>query len=184
MSPADVKRSKRLALVLRHRPEAVGLTLDEQGWVPVERLLRALAEHGLTMTRADLRRVVDDNDKQRFEWDLDQDRIRARQGHTVAVDLALDPATPPDVLFHGTPARNLSSILATGLDSRGRHHVHLSADAATAQRVGARRGQPVVLVVDAAAMVAAGHLFWRTTNGVWLAEHVPAAFISEPVRSR
>lgn len=184
MDPADVKRSKRLALVLRHRPASVGLALDGQGWVAVEALLRALADHGTTMSRADLRRVVDDNDKQRFEWDSAHDRIRARQGHTLSVDHGLEPATPPDVLFHGTPRRYVASIRAIGLDRRGRHHVHLSGDPESARRVGARRGDPVVLVVDAAAMVAAGHLFWRTTNEVWLVDHVPAEFISGAVPSR
>ena len=184
MDRTDIKRSKRLALVLRHRPASVGVALDEQGWVGVEPLLRALAEHGTVMSREDLRRIVSVNDKQRFEWDPDEDRIRARQGHTITVDLGLQPTEPPDVLFHGTSRRNLASIRVAGLHPRGRHHVHLSGDAATARRVGARRGDPVVLSVDAAGMVAAGHLFWRTSNGVWLADHVPPAFLSDAARSR
>lgn len=119
------------------------------------------------------------NDKQRFELDPFGDRIRARQGHSVEVDLALEPAAPPDVLFHGTPRRNLDSIRATGLDRRERHHVHLSPDVETAQRVGRRRGAAVVLAVDAAAMTAAGVAFWRTGNGVWLTDRVPPEHISE-----
>lgn len=184
MDRADIRRSKRLALVLRHRPGSVGVELDDHGWVGVDRLLRGLAEHGTTMSRDDLSRVVDGNDKQRFEWDRSTDRIRARQGHTVRVDLALEPSTPPDVLFHGTAGRYLASIRATGLDPRGRHHVHLSSDLATAHRVGARRGDHVVLVLDASGMAAAGHSFWRTTNGVWLAVHVPPEYISEALASR
>jgi putative RNA 2'-phosphotransferase len=178
MHPADVRRSKRLALVLRHRPGSVGLALDEHGWVPVPALLDALARHGSSMTREDLARVVDENDKQRFEWDREADRIRARQGHSLHVDLGLAPETPPSVLFHGTPRRTLDPILADGLEPRGRQHVHLSPDVETARRVGARRGEAVVLVVDAAALAATGATFWRSTNGVWLTDHVPPEFLS------
>ena len=174
MRRADVALSKRLSLVLRHRPESVGLRLDREGWVGVAELLDALGAHGTRLTRDDLDRVVETNDKQRLEWDRDADRIRARQGHSVEVELGLEPASPPAVLFHGTPRRNLDSILATGLDRRGRHHVHLSSDPATARRVGARRGDPVVLVVDAAGMAGAGAEFWLSTNGVWLTDSVPA----------
>jgi putative RNA 2'-phosphotransferase len=155
----------------------VGITLDPHGWTDVAGLLEALAAHGHPITRADLERVVRHNDKQRFEWDTATDRIRARQGHSVEVDLGLVPTDPPGRLYHGTPRRNLGSILATGLEPRGRHHVHLSEDADTAHRVGARRGVPVVLVVDAAAMAREGFHFWRTTNGVWLADAVAPRFV-------
>lgn len=176
----DVRRSKRLSLVLRHRPELIGVTLDPHGWVAVDDLLAGLADHSPAMTRDDLDRVVQASDKQRFEWDVVADRIRARQGHTVEVDLDLEPETPPPVLFHGTPRRNLESILSSGLDRRQRHHVHLSPDERTAEIVGARRGAHVVLRVNAAAMAGAGHLFWRTTNGVWLTEAVPASYVVVP----
>lgn len=174
----DVRRSKLVARVLRHRPGSVGITLDPNGWTDVTDLLAALAAHGHRITRGDLERVVHRNDKRRFEWDAACDRIRARQGHSVEVDLGLPAADPPDRLYHGTPRRNLASILATGLEPRGRHHVHLSEDADTARRVGARRGDPVILVVDAAAMADQEHRFWRATNGVWLIEHVPPRFLS------
>lgn len=177
MEQSDVRRSKRLSLVLRHRPETVGITLDPHGWVDVATLLDALAAHGPALTRDDLDRVVADNDKQRFEWDVERDRIRARQGHTVEVDLQLEPAAPPDVLFHGTPTRNVEAIRREGLDPRRRHHVHLSPDEETAHRVGARRGEHVVLRVDAAAMVTAGHEFWVSSNGVWLTDGVPPGFL-------
>jgi putative RNA 2'-phosphotransferase len=123
-----------------------------------------------------LERVVAGTDKKRFE--LDGDRIRAAQGHTVPVDLDLPPATPPPLLYHGTVARFLPSILSTGLQPRGRHHVHLSPDPETATRVGARRGEPVILRIDAAAMHAAGHVFHRAANGVWLTSHVPPRYIT------
>jgi putative RNA 2'-phosphotransferase len=175
-----VRRSKRLSLVLRHRPGSVGVSLDPAGWVDVPVLLGALDAHGWSTTREQLAEVVDTNDKQRFEWDLVADRIRARQGHSVEVDLELPAVTPPEVLFHGTPTRNLASIRATGLERRQRHHVHLSADVATAELVGARRGAFVVLVVDAARMHADGHEFRVSTNGVWLVDAVPPAYLSAP----
>jgi putative RNA 2'-phosphotransferase len=174
----DVRRSRLVARVLRHRPGSVGIVLDPQGWTDVTGLLEALAAHGHPVSRTDLERVVRHNDKQRFEWDTASDRIRARQGHSVEVDLGLSPTDPPDRLYHGTPRRSVERILATGLEPRGRHHVHLSADAETARRVGARRGEPVILAVDAAAMAREGLLFWRTTNGVWLTETVPPRFLS------
>ena len=179
MDRTDVKRSKRLAAVLRHHPESVGIELDRNGWVNVDRLLSALAAHGSVMTRQDLDRVVRDNDKQRFEWDRDTDLIRARQGHSVEVDLGLVPVTPPDVLFHGTPRRDVESILATGLDRRGRHHVHLSVDVATAHRVGARRGDHVVLEVEAGRMARDGFAFYLSSNGVWLTDDVPPGYLSQ-----
>jgi putative RNA 2'-phosphotransferase len=174
----DVRRSRLVSRVLRHRPESVGIVLDPHGWTDVTGLLEALAAHGHRITRTDLERVVRRNDKQRFEWDTASDRIRARQGHSVEVDLGLSPTAPPDRLYHGTPRRNVEPILSTGLEPRGRHHVHLSEDADTARRVGARRGEPVVLVVDAAAMASEGLHFWRTGNGVWLTETVPPWFLS------
>ena len=179
MNRADIKRSKRLAAVLRHHPESIGIELDRHGWVDVDRLLSALAAHGSPMTRQDLDRVVTGNDKQRFEWDLDTDLIRARQGHSVDVDLGLVPVSPPGVLYHGAPVRVVESILATGIERRGRHHVHLSADPSTAHRVGARRGDHVVLEVDAARMERDGFTFYRSTNGVWLTDEVPATYLDQ-----
>ncbi len=179
MADATVRRSKRLSRVLRHRPDSIGITLDPHGWVDVDVLLVALAQHGEPLTRDQLAEVVATNDKQRFAWDVETDRIRAQQGHSVGIDLDLSPAAPPDVLFHGTAASSRDAILAEGLDRRGRHHVHLSPDVGTAQRVGARRGAHIVLRVDARRMAADGHRFWVTGNGVWLADAVPAAYLSE-----
>jgi putative RNA 2'-phosphotransferase len=163
-----VATSKLLSYVLRHRPDSIGLALDPQGWAAVDDLLAQLGASGHELDRALLERVVAENDKQRFAFSADRTRIRASQGHSVAVDLALDPAAPPDVLFHGTASRFLKSILATGLRAAGRHHVHLSADAETARKVGARHGFPAVLRVDAARMQADGIVFYCSDNGVWL----------------
>ena len=168
-----VKASKRLSYVLRHRPDSVGLTLDEAGWVPVEKLLKAMG-----MSRSQLERVVAGNDKQRFI--IEGDRIRANQGHSVDVDLQLEPIAPPRTLYHGTVARYLESIREKGLVKGSRQHVHLSADPETATKVGQRRGKPVILKVDSAGMAAAGFVFYRSANGVWLTDSVPPAFLVLP----
>jgi putative RNA 2'-phosphotransferase len=170
--------SKRLAYWLRHRPDAAGLTLDAHGWAPVEAVLAALRRSGLPVDRAELDAVVATNDKQRYV--IAEGRIRAQQGHTVPVDLDLPMATPPDRLWHGTSTRFLPAIRADGLEPRGRHHVHLSADPETAARVAARRPPPVVLTVDAARMVANGHEFHRSGNGVWLTDRVPFNYLTIP----
>jgi putative RNA 2'-phosphotransferase len=170
--------SRFLSYVLRHEPVAVGITLDPAGWVSVEVLLDACARHGRRLSRADLDEVVATNVKQRFALSDDGQRIRANQGHSAPVDLGHDPADPPAVLFHGTATRFVPSIQDEGLQRMGRHHVHLSADHATARTVGRRWGAPVVLRIDARAMREAGHVFFVTPNGVWLTDAVPAAFIS------
>ena len=173
-----VKVSKYLSKHLRHQPERIGITLDENGWVAVDELMRAAAAHGFRFTRAELDHVVAVNDKRRFT--IDGTRIRANQGHTVEVDLDLPTAEPPAYLYHGTVARSLEAIRAEGLRPMNRHHVHLSPDRETATRVGARRGRPVVLPVDAGAMHRAGHVFHVSANGVWLADAVPPEFLRFP----
>ncbi|MBM9510089.1 RNA 2'-phosphotransferase [Actinacidiphila acididurans] len=168
-----VKVSKFLSLVLRHNPGAVGVVLDEGGWVDVDELITACAARGRRFSRADLDHVVATNNKKRFAYSEDGRRIRASQGHSVTVDLGLPPATPPDVLFHGTAAASLPLILREGLRPMSRQDVHLSADMETAIRVGSRHGRPAVLEVDAAALVAAGHVFRVSANGMWLTDSVP-----------
>lgn len=174
----SVRLSKYLAKHLRHEPERIGITLDAQGWVPVAELMAAAARHGFPFTRDELAAVVAGNDKQRYA--LDGDRIRANQGHSVPVDLDLPPAVPPAHLFHGTVARSMAAIREEGLRPMSRHAVHLSPDRETATRVGARRGKPVVLTVDAGAMHRAGHVFQVSANGVWLTSRVPAPFLRFP----
>lgn len=175
----DLKRkSKMLSLILRHRPELAGLELELEGWVEVERLLEGLKRSGRGLTRAELERVVRENDKQRFAFDATGTRIRASQGHSVPVELGLEAVEPPDVLYHGTHRDAVTAILADGLTKMNRHAVHLSADVATAVKVGGRRGRPGVLRVDAKAMADDGHDFYRSENGVWLTDSVPAEFLS------
>lgn len=173
-----VKISKFLSKHLRHDPEGLGLTLAPGGWVPVDALLAACAERCMTISRAELDEVVALNSKQRFSFDETGTMIRANQGHSVAVDLQLAPAPPPDVLYHGTGHLTAPIIAREGLQKMGRNHVHLSRDAATAQAVGARHGRPVIFQVDAAAMAAAGYAFYCSDNGVWLTDAVPAEFLS------
>ena len=175
--PKHVKVSKFLSLVLRHKPETIGLPLDEEGWADVDELLQKMAAHGRRVTRAVLDEVVANNNKKRFAFSEDGDRIRASQGHSIMVDLGLKSTEPPGVLFHGTVGRFLGQIMAEGLKPGQRQHVHLSKDRETAVIVGSRRGQAVVLEVDAAAMVEAGHEFFESANGVWLTDHVPPEFL-------
>jgi putative RNA 2'-phosphotransferase len=170
--PHDRRLSRRLSFVLRHRPDSVGLTLDRQGWADVDAVLVALG-----VDREALDRVVRDNDKQRFE--LRDGRVRAQQGHSLDVDLGLAPRTPPDVLWHGTSRDVLDAVLTEGLRPGRRTHVHLSADPATARRVGARHGTPVVLRVDARSAAADGLVFLLSGNGVWLTRAVPAGYLSQ-----
>ncbi|MEU6514528.1 RNA 2'-phosphotransferase [Streptomyces sp. NPDC046978] len=173
-----VKVSKYLSKHLRHQPERIGLTLDEAGWVEIDTLLAAAAAHGFRITRDELDHVVAANDKKRFA--VEGGRIRASQGHSVDVDLGLPPATPPAYLYHGTVARHLDAIRAEGLRPMNRHDVHLSPDRETAIRVGARRGWPVVLGVDAEAMHRDGHVFHVSANGVWLTRSVPPRYLRFP----
>lgn len=175
----QVRVSRRISMVLRHRPESAGLRLDANGWVPVAELLTALR-----LSRAELGLIVEHNDKSRFaitRRDDGSEWIRASQGHSrrVEVDLDLPPASPPAVLFHGTPRENEAAIRREGLRPRSRHHVHLSADVPTALRVGRRRSADVVVLsVATGAMAEAGHVFHRSANGVWLTAAVPPAYLS------
>lgn len=169
--------SKFMSFVLRHHPQAIGLALDGAGWAVVDELLARAAATGRAITRDELNEVVATNDKRRFALSDDGLRIRANQGHSIDVELGLEPVRPPDVLLHGTAARFVDSVLATGLARRSRHHVHLTQDAAIAEAVGRRYGQPVILRIAAGAMAARGHVFFRSDNDVWLVEHVPSEFI-------
>lgn len=174
----DVRLSKMLSLWLRHKPDVAGLTLDPQGWTDVDSVLMAISQMGVDCDWHNLLRVVEESDKQRFELSADAARIRARQGHSIAVELDCPQVTPPEFLYHGTVDRFLSAILSEGLRPMRRHHVHLSPDLETATRVGQRRGAPVILIVRAAALADTGQPFFLTTNQVWLTERVPPAFIA------
>jgi putative RNA 2'-phosphotransferase len=180
MNKQLVEISKFLSFVLRHNPQAIGITLDAEGWVSVDELLAAAARHGQSIRREQLDEVVATNDKKRFAFSPDGRLIRANQGHSVEVDLGLAPVEPPELLYHGTVERFLDSIHEKGLIRGKRHHVHLSADRETAVRVGQRSGRPVVLVVESGRMHRDGHKFFRSENGVWLTETVPSTYLQFP----
>lgn len=173
------RTSKFLSLVLRHQPELVGIQLDPHGWADLDELIEKVnRKNGTRLTRADINKVVVSNDKQRFRLSPDGQQIRASQGHSIEVDLELDPLAPPAVLYHGTATRFLESIMIQGLTKRQRHHVHLSADRTTAHAVGNRHGTLAMLHVDAAGMHEQGHDFYISANGVWLTDSVPAEYLT------
>ncbi len=175
------KTSKFLSLVLRHRPEVIGMQLDSDGWLEIDTLIKNANNHGNAITLELLHDVVATNSKQRFSLSDDGLRIRANQGHSIRdVNLELSPTPPPDQLFHGTVDRFLQSIRNVGLSKRSRNHVHLSSDIETARQVGARRGTAIILTIDAKAMHEAGHEFFLSANHVWLTDSVPLTFIDFP----
>jgi putative RNA 2'-phosphotransferase len=178
MDKSLVKHSKFLSLVLRHKPEEIGLVLEEGGWVRVDTLLAALKSHGKgVITRAVLDEVVATNEKKRFAFSEDGRKIRANQGHSVEIDLKLEAKAPPEMLYHGTVQKFLRPISNEGLVKGSRHAVHLSGDLDTAITVGKRRGEPVILGVRAGDMARAGHVFYQSANGVWLTDHVPPQYL-------
>ncbi|MDB5243489.1 MAG: phosphotransferase KptA/Tpt1 [Spirosoma sp.] len=178
LKDAEARRlSKFLSLVLRHKPDQLGISLDANGWTDVDTLLTKLKTKGFRIDRDQLQYVVETNNKKRFAFSLDEKQIRANQGHSVAVDLGYLQQQPPQFLYHGTATQFLDLILVEGLKKMGRHHVHLSIDDQTARSVGSRHGRPVVLLVKAGDMAADGHVFYQTDNGVWLTNYVPVAYI-------
>jgi putative RNA 2'-phosphotransferase len=170
--------SKFLSFVLRHKPDAIGLKLDPQGWASIDDLIEKGNAAGKQFRREDLLHVVATSDKKRFSLSADGLRIRAAQGHSVTVELGLSPQEPPSVLYHGTATRFLDSILSEGLKPQDRQHVHLSIDDATARRVGQRHGKPVILKIEALRMHAKGFKFFLADNGVWLTDQVPPEFLA------
>ncbi len=177
MNRSMVTISKFLSKHLRHTPETLGLTLQPGGWVSVDELMSGCEQVQFAITYDELIECVETSDKQRFSFDPTGDLIRANQGHSVEVDLELEAKRPPDVLYHGTVATFIPSIMVEGLQKRQRHHVHLTNVIDTARKVGARRGKPVILQVDAETMHAKDYEFYESANGVWLTHTVPAEFL-------
>jgi putative RNA 2'-phosphotransferase len=172
--------SKLLSLVLRHEPEHIGLTLDQEGWANVPELIEKINQQGVQLDFATLQIIVDTNDKKRFAFNDDKSRIRANQGHSIEVDLNLPAQTPPTVLYHGTAEKNIAAIRQHGIQKVERHHVHLSALKETALQVGQRHGKPALLVIQALTMHEKGYAFYLSNNGVWLTDQVPPEFIDFP----
>jgi putative RNA 2'-phosphotransferase len=171
--------SKFLSYVLRHEPQAIGLTLDSEGWADIEALISGAARDGKSLDRSLIENVVANSDKKRFSISEDGQSIRAVQGHsTKGVALQLEEKQPPQTLYHGTATRFMDSINQQGLIPGSRHHVHLSAESATASAVGQRYGTVEILKVAALQMHEQGFKFYQAENGVWLTEQVPVRFIS------
>ena len=171
--------SKLMSLVLRHKPETIGLRLDENGWANVQELIDRISAKGITVNAALIDTIVATNDKQRFAFNHDKTMIRASQGHSIAVDLNLAATVPPIILYHGTTGKYLDSILTHGLQKQNRQHVHLSETIETASAVGSRHGKPVILKISAKAMHDAGFVFYLSANKVWLTDAVPLQYITQ-----
>jgi putative RNA 2'-phosphotransferase len=167
-----------LSLVLRHKPEEIGITLDANGWVLVSDLLKALKSHNMETTFAELEEIVKTNNKQRFAFNDNKTKIRANQGHSLQVDLQLKEQQPPDILYHGTAFQFLKSIKQNGLLKMNRHHVHLSTDIDTATKVGDRHGDAKILTIDSYQMYKDGFKFYKTSNNVWLTDSIPTKYIT------
>ncbi|MEM9820068.1 MAG: RNA 2'-phosphotransferase [Bacteroidota bacterium] len=175
----DKQLSKFLSLVLRHQPEIIGLELDGAGWANLDELLQKLQTKDAKITKFQIKKIVAENDKQRFKIDASLNRIRANQGHSIAVNLELEAVSPPSILYHGTAERFLPPILAQGLQKGSRRHVHLTDQIATAKKVGRRHGRPVLLLIDAQQMQAAGQSFYLSENGVWLTDNVAPEYLQQ-----
>ena len=172
--------SKFLSLILRHNPKVINILLDDNGWANVNSLIDNInkySNHGITMEL--LEKIVDENDKSRFIFNEDKTLIRANQGHSISVDVNLKKEVPPNILYHGTVERNLSSIMREGLLPQKRLYVHLSLEIETANKVGQRHGKPIILTIDADRMLRDGYPFYLSENNVWLTKTVPSKYISE-----
>ena len=174
-----IKCSKLLSLILRHKPEAVGITLDPHGWADVDELVFKMNQTGrFALDKALLEEIVRTDNKQRYAFNEDHSRIRANQGHSIQVDVELEEKIPPEILYHGTGEKSVASILQQGLKPRSRLYVHLSPTPEVARQVGSRHGKPVVFQVDAGKMSADGIPFYLSKNGVWLVKEVPPQYLS------
>lgn len=171
------KISTFMSLVLRHKPQEIGLLLDENGWALVSEFLSKMNARGTVLDFESLEEIVLTNDKKRFAFNEDKTKIRASQGHSVEINLDLKEITPPESLFHGTVEKFLPEIKNKGLLKMSRQHVHLSNDKETAIKVGSRRGNPIILIVNSAEMQKDGYKFYQSENGVWLTDNVPAKYI-------
>ena len=174
--------SKFIALILRHKPEEIGITLDEHGWANVDELIAGIAKTQ-AFDRAMLEEIVSTDEMQRYSFNEDKTLIRANQGHSIPVDVELEQKTPPESLYHCTGEKYAASIEKRGLIPKSRLYVHLSPDYDTALKVGSRHGKPVVYTVAAGEMQRNGHAFYLSVNGVWLTKNVPARFLRRVQRT-
>lgn len=176
ISKEDLRISKFMSLVLRHKPEEIGLKFDEYGYLNTSDLINGMNEKGYKITIADIYRIVIEDDKQRYSFNTDETKIKANQGHSVEVNLKLDAVVPPSQLYHGTSTRFENSICDNGIKKQSRQYVHLSADIETAIKVGKRHGEPVIFVIDSQRMFHDGYKFYLSENKVWLIDYVPTKY--------
>jgi putative RNA 2'-phosphotransferase len=169
--------SKFLSLVLRHKPETIGIQLDQNGWIDVDELISKSNKYGIQFDRETLNHIVETNSKKRFAFNDKLDKIRASQGHSLEIELGYKIQKPPEILFHGTSEKSVQSILDKGLEKRNRQHVHLSSDTETAIKVGQRHGKPIVFEILAEKMYNDKFEFYISENGVWLTDNVPAKYL-------
>ena len=169
--------SKYLSLILRHKPEVLGIELSENGWASVDEILSKCQEKDIRADRELIEMIVREDNKTRYAFNEDHTLIRANQGHSVAVSLGFQPVKPPNLLYHGTATRFLDSIRLSGLTSQSRQHVHLSDNLATAENVGRRHGKLAVLIIESGKMHRAGYNFYCSDNNVWLTDHIPTEYI-------
>ena len=172
--------SKFISLILRHKPETIGITLDEHGWADVQELIDGINHAGgHSLDREILEEIVRSDEKQRYSFNEDHSLIRANQGHSIAVDVELEEKTPPDILWHGTGEKYVESIDAIGLIPKSRLYVHLSSDIEMARKVGSRHGRPVVYEIDCRKMAEDGYRFYESANHVWLTREVPVIYLKK-----
>ena len=174
MNLTDISRF--ISLILRHKPESIGITLDEHGWANVDELIEGISRTQY-FDREMLEEIVSTDNKQRYSFNDDRTLIRANQGHSIPVDVELEQVTPPEVLYHGTAEKYVASIEEQGLIPKSRLYVHISADMETAKKVGQRHGKPVIYRIASDRMNRDGFVFYRSVNGVWLTKHVPAEYL-------
>lgn len=175
------KTSKFLSLILRHKPEVIGIALDEHGWANVNELITKINDNSdiKEFNRAVLEYIEKTDNKQRYSFNEDKTLIRANQGHSIPVDVELTEKIPPGILYHGTGKKYVTSIDAQGLIHKSRLYVHLSSDTATAKAVGMRHGKPVIYEIDVKGMIEDGYVFYQSANGVWLTKSVPRKYLKK-----
>ena len=172
------KTSKFISLILRHKPEMIGISLDEHGWASVSELIEGISKKQY-IDMAMLEKIVATDSKQRYSFNEDKTLIRANQGHSIPVDVELPVKKPPVILYHGTGEKYVTSIDEQGLIPKSRLYVHLSGDESTAKVVGSRHGKPVIYEIRASQMYNDGYVFYQSVNGVWLTKSVPVKYMKK-----
>lgn len=174
----EIHLSKFLSLILRHKPETIKIAPDSYGWVKVSELIEKSSIHGVEISLDELYYIVSNCNKKRYDLNEDNSKIRANQGHSIPVNLELEPKEPPKILYHGTAQKNIDSILKKGIDKRKRNHVHLSSDIETAKKVGARHGEVIILKINSYQMYNDGISFYLSKNQVWLTDFVDKQYFT------